>query len=87
MNKNKPRHFLTLMDLTPNELEGLINRAIALKKDWKSGNIIEPFKNRTLAMIFDKASTRTRVSFETGMTQLGGHALFLSPHSWGEASQ
>ena len=79
MNKNKPRHFLTLMDLTPSELEGLINRAIELKKEWKSGNVSEPFKNRTLAMIFDKASTRTRVSFEAGMTQLGGHALFLSP--------
>lgn len=76
---NKARHFLTLMDLTPSELEGLINRAIELKKDWKSGGISEPFKNRTLAMIFDKASTRTRVSFEAGMTQLGGHALFLSP--------
>ena len=79
MNKNKPRHFLTLMDLTSSELDNLIQRAIELKQDWKKGIVSEPFKNRTLAMIFDKASTRTRVSFEAGMTQLGGHALFLSP--------
>ncbi|RUM77783.1 MAG: ornithine carbamoyltransferase, partial [Candidatus Thioglobus sp.] len=52
--------------------------AIALKKQHKAGEISNALKNKTLAMIFDKSSTRTRVSFETGMTQLGGHALFLS---------
>jgi ornithine carbamoyltransferase len=73
------RHFLTLLDLSPDELNQLISRAIELKKDWRNGKIHEPLKNRTLAMVFEKSSTRTRVSFETGMAQFGGHALFLSP--------
>jgi ornithine carbamoyltransferase len=73
------RHFLTLLDLSPDELNQLISRAIELKQDWLNGKIHEPLKNRTLAMVFEKSSTRTRVSFETGMTQFGGHALFLSP--------
>jgi len=74
-----PRHFLTLLDLTPAELNGLIQRAIELKAMVKRREIYEPLKNQTLAMIFEKSSTRTRVSFETGMAQFGGHALFLSP--------
>ena len=73
------RHFMTLMDFSPNELNALIQRAIEMKKEWKSGKISQPLKQRTLAMIFEKSSTRTRVSFETGITQLGGHGLFLSP--------
>jgi ornithine carbamoyltransferase len=73
------RHFMTLMDFSPNELNALIQRAIEMKKEWKSGKILQPLKQRTLAMIFEKSSTRTRVSFETGITQLGGHGLFLSP--------
>ena len=73
------RHFLTLMDFSPDELHALIQRAIALKAEWKQGKTSEILKNQTLAMIFDKSSTRTRVSFEAGMTQLGGHAMFLSP--------
>lgn len=74
------RHFLTLLDLSPEELEQLIVRAIELKSQWQEqGDHGDPFKNRTLGMIFEKSSTRTRVSFETGMTQFGGHALFLSP--------
>ena len=75
----KPRHFLSLLDMTPVELRQLINRATRLKAMLRSGKRYEPLQNRTLAMIFEKSSTRTRVSFETGMTQLGGHALFLSP--------
>lgn len=67
------------MDFTPQELERLIEKAIELKTMWQQGDPYSPLKNRTLAMIFDKSSTRTRVSFEVGMTQLGGHALFLSP--------
>jgi ornithine carbamoyltransferase len=73
------RHFLTLLDLSPDELNTLIHRAIDLKTDWRNGKIFEPLKNKTLAMVFEKSSTRTRVSFETGMNQFGGHALFLSP--------
>ncbi|MFI0473015.1 ornithine carbamoyltransferase [Halomonas sp. HMF6819] len=74
------RHFLTLLDLSPDELDYLIDRAITIKTELKAeGPVYTPFKNRTLAMIFEKSSTRTRVSFETGMTQFGGHALFLSP--------
>lgn len=72
------RHFLTLLDLTPQELNQVIQRAIALKARHQSGQIDEPLKNRVLAMIFEKSSTRTRVSFEAGMTQLGGSAMFLS---------
>jgi len=75
----KPRHFLTLLDLTAEELHQLIQRAIELKAIVRSGEIYEPLKNRVLGMVFEKSSTRTRVSFETGMVQFGGHALFLSP--------
>lgn len=76
----KVRHFLTLMDFSKKELSQLIQRAIELKRAWKQGKHYEPMKNQTLAMIFEKSSTRTRVSFEAGMTQLGGHAMFLSPN-------
>lgn len=72
------RHFLTLNDLTPTELQQIMQRGIELKKMRKAGEIFEPLSNQTLAMIFEKSSTRTRISFEAGMTQLGGHALFLS---------
>lgn len=73
------RHFLSLMDLSSDELKQLLNRGIELKKMQHAGEIFEPLKNKVLAMIFDKSSTRTRVSFETGMAQFGGHAVFLSP--------
>ncbi|MFC3853880.1 ornithine carbamoyltransferase [Salinispirillum marinum] len=73
------RHFLTLLDLSPSELRQLIDRAIELKAMQKRGDIHEPLKNRVLAMIFEKSSTRTRVSFEAGMSQLGGSSIFLSP--------
>ncbi|MDH3688430.1 MAG: ornithine carbamoyltransferase [Gammaproteobacteria bacterium] len=71
------RHFLTLRDLLPEELASLVDRAIALKRDPKSGR--EIMRNKTLALIFDKSSTRTRVSFETAVTQLGGNTIFLPP--------
>ncbi len=73
------RHFLTLLDYSPDEIRALLARATELKKMLKAGKHHTPLQNKTLAMIFDKSSTRTRVSFETGMVQLGGHALFLSP--------
>lgn len=73
------RHFLTLLDLSSEELNNLIHRAIELKKMRNTGEVYEPLKNQVMAMIFEKASTRTRVSFEAGMAQFGGHAMFLSP--------
>lgn len=75
----KPQHFLTLQSLSSAQLKQLLHRAIELKSMQQNGEIYEPLKNKTLAMIFEKASTRTRLSFEIGMTQLGGHAIFLSP--------
>ncbi|RKZ79691.1 MAG: ornithine carbamoyltransferase [Gammaproteobacteria bacterium] len=74
------RHFLTLKDFTSTELQQLIHRAIELKRMHKAGEIYEPLKNKVLAMIFDKSSTRTRVSFESAMIQFGGGSIFLSPN-------
>jgi ornithine carbamoyltransferase len=73
------RHFLTLTDLTSDELSTLLHRAIELKAKHHGGELYQPLKNRVLAMVFEKSSTRTRVSFEAGMAQFGGHAIFLSP--------
>tara|TARA_R100000963_G_scaffold12084_1_gene8853 strand:- start:41300 stop:42196 length:897 start_codon:yes stop_codon:yes gene_type:complete len=73
------RHFLTLKDLSPAELGQLIARATELKKMHKAGEIYQPLKNKVLAMIFEKSSTRTRVSFESAMVQFGGGSIFLSP--------
>ena len=73
------RHFLTLNDCTPDELLKIVHRGIEMRKDLVAIRNEEPFKNHVLGMLFEKSSTRTRVSFEAGMTQLGGHALFLSP--------
>jgi ornithine carbamoyltransferase len=73
------RHFLSLLDCTSQELGRLIRRAIELKDMRKRGVIYEPLRSRVLGMIFEKASTRTRLSFEAGMIQLGGQAIFLSP--------
>ena len=76
---DKPsRHFLTLLDLSAGEARALLKRAVELKHLLRAGETYEPLRNRTLGMIFEKSSTRTRVSFEVGMSQLGGHALFLS---------
>jgi len=73
------RHYLSESDLTATEFRQILQRASELKKQQEQGVIYAPFANKTLAMIFEKSSTRTRVSFETGMTQLGGHAIYLSP--------
>lgn len=75
----KPRHFLSLLDLTGEELKGLLKRASELKQMLRAGEPHASLKDRTLAMVFEKSSTRTRISFEAGMAQLGGHAIFLSP--------
>lgn len=74
----KTKHVLTLDELDKKEIFEVIDLAIKLKKDLKKGISKPLLKNKTLAMIFQKPSTRTRVSFETGMFQLGGHAINLS---------
>lgn len=74
----KGRDFLALVDYTPEEIEHLIQLAIELKRKQKAGEPHAVLAGKTLGMIFEKSSTRTRVSFEVGMYQLGGQALFLS---------
>ncbi|MBP3949567.1 ornithine carbamoyltransferase [Bacillus suaedae] len=71
------RDFLTLLDYSPSDVEALLEYALTIKNDQKAYSDV--LKGQSLGMIFENASTRTRVSFEVGMTQLGGHALFLSP--------
>ena len=73
------RHFLTLLDFSPAELSALVDRGIALREARRRGEPSPQFPGSVLAMIFAKSSTRTRVSFEAGMAQLGGHAMFMSP--------
>ena len=73
----KPRHFTSLLDLSSEELRQILNRAIELKNT--KGREYQPLKGQVLAMVFEKSSTRTRISFETGMVHFGGSALFLSP--------
>ena len=73
------RHFISLLDLTSDEHRALIAHAIDIKKKLKQGISHTPLSGKLLAMIFEKSSTRTRVSFEAGMYQLGGHAIFMSP--------
>ena len=79
---HKPHNvdLLTLNELESKEINNIIDLAIDLKKEQKKGKEKPLLQNKTLAMIFEKPSTRTRVSFETGMFQLGGHALTLSPN-------
>ncbi|MEX2416349.1 MAG: ornithine carbamoyltransferase [Paenibacillaceae bacterium] len=74
----KGRDFIGLVDYTSDEIRYLIDLAIELKRKNKAGEVYHPLQGKTLGMIFEKSSTRTRVSFEVGMYQLGGHALFLS---------
>ena len=72
------KHLLKLMDLSPEEITDILNLADQLKYEKKNGIEHQLLKNKTLGMIFQKSSTRTRVSFEAGMYELGGNALFLS---------
>jgi ornithine carbamoyltransferase len=76
--KLKTKNLLTLAELTSKEFVQLIDYSIKLKMEFKKNNTKPLLKNKTLAMIFQKPSTRTRISFETGMFQLGGHAINLS---------
>ena len=73
------RHFLTVDDLDSSELTAVLDRSVELRADLRSNDQRNAFPRHTLGMLFEKPSTRTRVSFETAMTQLGGHAIFLGP--------
>ena len=72
------RHFLKLADFSAEELEHMLERALWIKARQKAGNPYEPFHGKVLAMIFEKARTRTRVSFETGFYQMGGNVVNLT---------
>ncbi|MFV0477623.1 MAG: ornithine carbamoyltransferase [Parahaliea sp.] len=76
---SKLRHFLSLQDLSPQELQAVLARASEMKHERQAGHDQRQLPGAVLAMIFAKSSTRTRVSFEAGIAQLGGHAMFLSP--------
>jgi len=73
------RNFVDIDDLTTEELHAVLDRAATIKAAHEDGRAGKPLADQTLGMVFEKPSTRTRVSFETGMTQLGGHAIFLGP--------
>ncbi|MBP2241151.1 ornithine carbamoyltransferase [Cytobacillus eiseniae] len=74
----KGKHFLTLADLSPESIKGLLAKALKMKKSFTLGEETNVLKGNILGMIFEKPSTRTRASFEAGMLQLGGHALYLN---------
>ena len=74
------RHFLSVADLSGDEFRAIIKRGNEFRKQFKAGECEALFPRKTMAMIFEKSSTRTRVSFEAGMAQLGGHAMYLSPN-------
>jgi len=73
------RDLLSMKDLSAGEIEAVLDKAVELKKDPAGSQRVAPLAGKTLAMIFQKPSLRTRVSFETGMTRLGGHAIYLAP--------
>jgi len=73
------RHFLTLMDLSAEEIRQIVSRAIEMKAELRSGVLSTLMQNQTAVLVFEKSSTRTRVSFETGITQFGGNSIFLAP--------
>lgn len=79
----KKRDFVSITDLTPLDIQKVLQMAKKLKSETKKGRMRLDFKGKTLAMIFEKPSLRTRVSFEVGMTQLGGHAIYLGPSDIG----
>ena len=81
----KGKDFLSLADLTPDEFGGLLESALQLKRAWKEGERPTPLRHKTLAMIFEKQSLRTRSTFDIAMYQLGGHSVLLSQNyiGWG----
>ncbi len=74
------KHFLSLTDLSADEIQRLLDLALELKAEWRAGGNKEQLAGKTLGMVFQKPSLRTRVSFDMGMIQLGGQALYLSPN-------
>ncbi|MCP4427129.1 MAG: ornithine carbamoyltransferase [Chloroflexi bacterium] len=74
------KHFLSIADLTPDELHNLLNLATELKAEWRNGGNKPLLRGKSLALVFQKPSLRTRVSFEMGMVHLGGYAFYLSPN-------
>ena len=78
---NKVRHFRSLLDINKKEFIRIIERSIELKKEAAAGVVNNSLSGKTMAMIFKKNSTRTRVAFETAMTTMGGHAIFLASDS------
>jgi len=78
MAPSSPKHFLQFRDFSPGEFEYLFARTKRIKERFKRYELYQPLRDRTLAMVFEKASTRTRVSFEAGMNQLGGIAINLN---------
>ena len=78
---NFPRHYLQFRDLTHEEYQYIFERSRLMKRRRCSGQLYQPLVGKVMAMVFEKNSTRTRVSFEAGMAQLGGHAIFLGAQS------
>ena len=78
-----PKHFLHIADFSKDELWDMLHLAKEIKIKFHNRESYKPFKNQSLAMIFAKPSARTRISFETGFTWMGGHALFLGPNDIG----
>lgn len=74
------KHFLSIADLTPDELKNLLDLATQLKTEWRNGGNKPVLQGKSLALVFQKPSLRTRVSFEMGMVHLGGYAFYLSPN-------
>ncbi|MBT3199890.1 MAG: ornithine carbamoyltransferase [Phycisphaerales bacterium] len=81
------KDFISIEDLNSEQVSGLIDRAIADKALFRAGQLPTSLSGRTLAMIFEKPSLRTRVSFEVAMTHLGGHAIYLAPADIGLGSR
>ena len=79
MTAKRPRHYLAVSDMSREELGQVLKRAAEIKRLLRAGDRPALFHGQVLAMVFEKSSTRTRVSFESGMAKLGGHAIFLSP--------
>ncbi|WJY28020.1 MULTISPECIES: ornithine carbamoyltransferase [Sporosarcina] len=78
--KLKGMDFLTVTDFTADDLYYLLDKAVKMKKDFEAGKGSQPLAGKTLGMVFEKNSTRTRISFDVGMNQLGGHSLMMNPN-------